>query len=436
MPKGKVFFRNKPIGTIEKTPQGDFQLSYQTKEKSVSWTLPSTQQNYASDELFPFFDGLIPEGWLLNLAHKNWKIPKDDRMSLLLVTCQDCIGATHIMSDQNIEPMPGQSKKHLHTYQSNQENSGRCMICLSDLSGDEFLYHKKCAQKLFGFAESPIIDISSEDLDQLALEQINQRLTLTGVQKKLSLSSVKDEKGQRLTVVGLDGRFILKPSIDTYPEMAENEHITMKIAAMQGLPMAECGMVYLSSGERAYITRRFDRIGDEKIQVEDFCQLSEKPTAKKYTGSCECLGKVLDRYSAQPQDDKVTLFQIVLFSFWVGNADMHLKNFSLWEDPNSKLVRKSPCYDFLNTRLLISAKDDNEELALPINGKKNKIQWKDFQAFGENLNISLKVMERIRDRMLDSYFDVCELIERSFLSENKKEEFIDLLSERSKRLVP
>lgn len=115
---------------------------------------------------------------------------------------------------------------------------------------------------------------------------------------------------------------------------------------------------------------------------------------------------------------------------------MHLKNFSLWEDPKSKLVRMSPCYDFLNTRLLISAKDDNEELALPINGKKNKIQWKDFQAFGENLNISLKVMERIRDRMLDSYFDVCDLIERSFLSENKKEEFIDLLSERSKRLVP
>lgn len=435
MSKGKVFFKNQLIGTIEKNPEGHFHLSYQTKEKSVSWTLPSTQQSYKSEELFPFFDGLIPEGWLLNLVQKNWKIAKDDRMSLLLLACQDCIGATHVLSDNYKESKKAQSKKHLHHYKLTQENSGRCLICISDLREDEVLYHKKCAQKLFGFTETPTIDVSTEDLDQLALEQINQRLTLTGVQKKLSLSSVKDEKGERLTVVGLDGKFILKPSTDTYPEMAENEHLTMKIAEMQGLPVAECGLVYLASGERAYITRRFDRIGDEKIQVEDFCQLSEKQTAKKYTGSSESLGKVIDKFSDQPQDDKVTLFQIVLFSFWIGNADMHLKNFSLWEDPNSKLVRMSPCYDFLNTRLLISAKDDNEELALPVNGRKNKIKWKDFQTFGENLNISLKVMERIRDRMLDSYFDVCELIERSFLSENKKEEFIDLLSERSKRLI-
>ncbi len=72
---------------------------------------------------------------------------------------------------------------------------------------------------------------------------------------------------------------------------------------------------------------------------------------------------------AQPQDDKLTLFQIILFSFWIGNADMHLKNFSLWQDPRSNSIRMSPGYDFVSTRLLILSEEDIEELALPINGR-------------------------------------------------------------------
>jgi serine/threonine-protein kinase HipA len=259
-------------------------------------------------------------------------------------------------------------------------------------------------------------------------------MTLTGVQKKLSLSLLKDEKKERLTVVGLDGRFILKPSSEEYPEMAEIEHLSMKLAEQQQIPMAECGLVYLSSGERAFITRRFDRVENEKIQMEDFCQLSEKSTARKYNGSSESLGKVIDRYSAQPQDDKLTLFQMILFSFWIGNADMHLKNFSLWQDPRSNSIRMSPGYDFVSTRLLIPSKEDNEELALPINGRKNKLKWSDFLAFGNNLKVPSKVMERVREKMLDSFFDAEELIQRSFLSHENKEAFYNLLVERSKRI--
>ena len=113
---------------------------------------------------------------------------------------------------------------------------------------------------------------------------------------------------------------------------------------------------------------------------------------------------------------------------------MHLKNFSLWRDPHNQRVRMSPGYDFLSTRLLISAKEDPEEMALPINGKKNKLGWNDFLALGTSYKIPPKVMERVRDQMLDSFFDAEDLIERSFLSDAKKEEFTDLLRERSKRL--
>lgn len=434
MPKGRVYFKNKLAGSIEKNTDGSFQFGYLPKSEPVSWTLPMTQNIYHSEELFPFFDGLIPEGWLLNLAEKNWKISKIDRMNLLLATCQDCIGATHVLSENHNHVEEKWTSNNLQQSVNITQSSDRCLICMSDLLKEESLYHKKCAKNLFGFSHTPIIDISTKDLDKLALLQINQRLTLTGVQKKLSLSPTQDKKKERLTVVGLDGRFILKPSTDEYPEMAEIEHLCMKLAKLQQILMAECGLVYLSSGERAYITRRFDRIENEKIQIEDFCQLSEKSTAKKYSGSSENLGKIIDKYSAQPQDDKLTLFQIILFSFWTGNADMHLKNFSLWQDPRSQLIRMSPGYDFVSTRLLIPAKEDNEELALPINGRKSKIKWSDFLAFGENLKIPTKVIERVREKMLDSFFDAENLIERSFLSDEKKEAFHELLTERSKRL--
>ncbi|HEY8269510.1 MAG TPA: type II toxin-antitoxin system HipA family toxin [Pseudobdellovibrionaceae bacterium] len=435
-PKGKVYFKNQLSGVIEKNEDGSFLFSYESHSPSVSLTLPTSKTHYQSEELFPFFDGLIPEGWLLNLVQKNWKIPKNDRMALLLTTCQDCIGATHVLGEQDNTTL---SKSHAKTSLNHREahtfTSDRCLVCMEALNSSEQLYHSKCAKNLFGFSHAPIIDVVSEDLEELALRQINQRLTLTGVQRKLSLSPIIENKKERLTVVGVDGRFILKPASEDYPEMAEVEHLSMKIAELQNITVADCGLVYLASGERAYITRRFDRANNEKIQVEDFCQLAEKPTERKYSGSSESLAKIIEKYSDQAPDDKLTLFQIILFSFWIGNSDMHLKNFSLWRDPQSGLIRMSPGYDFLSTRLLITAKEDNEELALPVNGKKNKLRWSDFVALASNFKIPPKVFMRIRDQMLDSFFDAEDLVEKSFLSYQKKEKFMDLLRERSERLA-
>lgn len=431
--KGQVYFQDQLSGTISKKEDGSFEFNYEEKAPSVSLTLPNTQKNYQSEDLFAFFDGLIPEGWLLNLAQKNWKIPKNDRMTLLLTTCQDCIGAVHIQQDDkntNAKNSKALTKTDDHGFESEQ-----CLVCMELLNAKESLYHKRCAINLFGFAHAPIIDISTSDFEQLALLQINQRLTLTGVQRKLSLSPALEGKKERLTVVGLDGRFILKPSSTDYPEMAQIEHLCMKLANLQKIPMAECGLVYLTGGELAYVTRRFDRQGHTKIQMEDFCQLAGKTTDKKYTGSSEALGKIIDQYSALPQDDKLTLFQMILFSFWTGNSDMHLKNFSLWRDPKTESIRLSPGYDFLNTRLLISAKEDPDELALPVNGKKNKLKWEDFLALGKSYRIPEKVLIKIKEKMLDSYFDAEELVLKSFLSSANKEDFLDLLRERSDRLI-
>jgi serine/threonine-protein kinase HipA len=434
--KGEVYFKDQLSGHVEKNVDGSFSFSYKPDAAdSVSLTLPKSQSNYHSEELFPFFDGLIPEGWLLNLAQKNWKIPKNDRMTLLLTTCQDCIGAAHILEESSQPEEKASAKTSLRpAKQGHDFSSDRCLVCMEELNASEHLYHKKCADNLFGFSHAPVIDISNADMEKLALLQINQRLTLTGVQRKLSLSTIAESGKERLTVVGLDGRFILKPSSEEFPEMAALEHLSMKLAEKIGIPMAACGLVFLASGELAYVTKRFDRQGHEKIQMEDFCQLSGKMTDKKYSGSSEGLGKVIDKYSAIPADDKLTLFQIILFSFWIGNSDMHLKNFSLWRDPISQRIRMSPGYDFLSTRLLIPASEDIEELALPTNGRKNKLRWSDFVTLGTSLKIPSKVIERVRDQMLDSFFEATTLIDKSFLSEAKKDEFLELISERSKRL--
>ena len=113
---------------------------------------------------------------------------------------------------------------------------------------------------------------------------------------------------------------------------------------------------------------------------------------------------------------------------------MHLKNFSLWREPSTQLIRMSPGYDFLSTRLLIPESEDNEEMALPINGRKNKLRWSDFISLGKSLGIQEKVLLAVRDKMLDHFFAAKEMVEKSFLSENMKEKFLDILIERSERL--
>jgi serine/threonine-protein kinase HipA len=101
MKKAKVIMHSKLAGILTEDENGyHFQydqtyLESETKE-AISLTLPLTEKTYKSSVLFPFFDGLIPEGWLLDIAQKNWKLNPRDRMEILLKTCHDCIGAVSI----------------------------------------------------------------------------------------------------------------------------------------------------------------------------------------------------------------------------------------------------------------------------------------------------------------------------------------------------
>lgn len=98
----QVKYGDIPAGILIETDYGDYEFTYLESyvnsfpNQFVTFNMPVRRQPYTSKRLFPFFDGLIPEGWLLNIASENWKIKKDDRMGLLLATCKNCIGAVSV----------------------------------------------------------------------------------------------------------------------------------------------------------------------------------------------------------------------------------------------------------------------------------------------------------------------------------------------------
>lgn len=307
----------------------------------------------------------------------------------------------------------------------------KCLVCYEDADGD---YHEKCSKQLFGTTTPPTLDIGPEDIEGMARETVNRRLTVPGVQKKLSLDFERDKDNLgRLTVVGaLGGTYILKPPTAEYPEMPELENLTMHLAKKCGIRTASHGLIKMKDGSFAYITKRFDRSGKKKkIAVEDLCQLSELPSENKYKSTCEKAGKVIRKFSTNPGDDALTFFEIIVFSFLVGNSDMHLKNFSLMET-KSGIIGMSPAYDLLTSSLLL---EDHEESALQINGKKAHIKLQDFHALGRNLQIPQKVIDTCIFRQTKLLPSIQAEIAASFLSHKRKEAFSQLVASRCSRFL-
>lgn len=299
-------------------------------------------------------------------------------------------------------------------------------------------YHPTCLKKLFNSEQLPDFSFSSKDIGLMALEQIKEKRGLPGVQKKLSLALEEDKKNKsvsRLTMIGyLGGEYILKPPTSEYPQMPEIEDLTMHMAEIADISVAPHGLIQMDNAEFAYITKRFDRDGANKFAVEDLCQLSLKLTEQKYKSSYESIGKIIRTYSKIPGDDILRFFELVLFSFVVGNADMHLKNFSMITQIQQK-IRLSPCYDLLSTKLLIPEHNDPEELALPLNGKKSNFRRKDFLVFGKNLKIPDKVIEYAISNMISNHAKWETKINQSFLSATLKAQLKELLKRNLNRIA-
>ena len=301
----------------------------------------------------------------------------------------------------------------------------RCLYCYEPLSEQEQDFHTKCCKKFFGTTIPPTLNLGTDDLREMARRLIIRSVAVTGVQPKLSLDLEKvNAQTSRLTVVGLWGNYILKPPTDLFELLPENEDLTMKLAALCGLKTAEHTLIRLQSGKLAYLTKRFDRQKNRKIHVEDLCQLTENLTEHKYRGSIEKVGKTIRTYTTNKGLDALALFELVVFCFITGNADMHLKNFSLIRFDNGE-VALSPAYDLVSTKLAMP--EDLEESALTINGKKNRLKRADFDELATKLGIPAKSSERVYAKFVKKQTAMLGLIEQSFLSDEMKEKYIALL---------
>ena len=310
----------------------------------------------------------------------------------------------------------------------------RCLVCGLPLSGEtDGEYHTECAKSLFGAEQAPAFTYSTAELNELARKLVLSRVSVPGVQPKLSvhLEHAAEGRADRLTLVGLDGNYILKLPTESYSELPESEHFAMTLARLCGIETAAFGLVRLESGSLAYLTRRMDREDGVKHMI-DFCQLTDKQTSRKYYGSHEQVAKALRHYATAAGSDVLRFFEVLIFSFITGNSDMHLKNFSLLREHDGTW-RLSPAYDLVPVKTVLPA--DKDDLALTVNGKNRKLRAGDFRAAAATMGLTSVQYSRLTQRMVEAVRkNLDEAIKRSFLSKPFIKRFRDLTNDTLTRL--
>ena len=479
--RGIVFVDGTEAATIEERPDGMKVFAYlpaylASDGPAVSITLPKSAHATLSRRLPGFLDGLIPEGWTLNIAKLSFPSLGNDRMELLLTVCEDCIGAVQVKRDTTVgEPTPAArvstsvdlgsriltGAAALPALPKQRMKLGnKCLACLGDLdaSNMESLYHTKCSLKLFGTPTPLVLDFALADIEALAFVAVARGHAVTGAQRKISLSLPPQEKTtepqnikgrksnnqkisneipatrDRMTVMGVFSEYILKPPSEGCSWMPANEQLMMQISRSVGIRTAESGLIPLASGELCYVTRRFDRLYEKnaanvriarRLPLEDFGQLFDQNVdMEKYKSSTEKLGRWLAAHATAPGFEAARLMEQTFFAYLLGNCDAHLKNFAVLTDACK--VTLSPAYDSVSTQIIDP--DSKEQTTLAVNGKKNGLTRKDWEALAENLGLPKAAMSNLAKKYVRVAPSIFNLIERSFMPETPRRALVDYLA--------
>ena len=308
-----------------------------------------------------------------------------------------------------------------------------CLCCGKPLKTDDGTrWHKACIRRFFGTATLPEIKIDEDTLTALALENTGKGVTVPGVQKKLSLHLLSDTASPRLTLVDYPTGYILKPQVADFEALPQAEHLVMSMADATGIATVPHALI-CQNGEIAYLTKRIDRrFGKNSVELlamEDFCQLDRRLTEDKYRGSYERCAKVIRQYSSRKQLDLSELFLRLVFSYVVGNSDMHLKNFSLIEpEVGSGRYVLSAAYDLLPVNVVMP--EDTEEFALAMNGKKQNLRKKDFLVFADACGIQKNAAEKMIAKVVSMKERYLLLCEESLLPDHLKQRFAAMMEKR------
>ncbi|MDD3694859.1 MAG: HipA domain-containing protein [Lentisphaeria bacterium] len=310
---------------------------------------------------------------------------------------------------------------------------GACLICGKGMPESARHYHPACLRKVFAQDQVPALEHTQEELNELARQLVMQRVSLPGVQPKLSLHLEKHgERGSRLTIVGFAGDYILKPQSKTWPHLPEAEHFCMLLAEMCRIKCVDFALVPLRSGELAYVCRRMDRSRQGMLHLEDFCQVLGRMTSQKYRGSMEQIARALRLYSSLPGLDLARFFELSLYSFLSGNSDMHLKNFSLLRQAEGG-YSLAPAYDLLPVKVILP--EDREEMALSVNGKKNRLKRSDFESMAKNIGLSKAQADKMIAAVSSSVREnLEEALRRSFMPDKMRGQVAEMMLQRLARL--
>ena len=298
-----------------------------------------------------------------------------------------------------------------------------CLCCGKPLSGQtEGGWHRSCLRHFFGKDSIPDLSPLLSDIEEWAATALGRGNAVTGLQKKISFSLESTGRVTASTTIGDGPSFIAKTGEDRWPLLPEWEHLLMTMAGHSRIPVVPHALLSLEEASYVYLSRRIDRDGSRRIAMEDFCQLSGKPSEQKYSGSYEYAWKKAGGFSSSPALDAIRYGEIVLFSYLTGNTDLHLKNFSLIKKEEGN--RLSPAYDFIPTEVIVP----QEEMALFLSGKRKNITRDDLLAFLSNIGV--QEGEAILDRLLSLLPVWTRDVRRSFLPEEEKNRYIRFLESR------
>jgi len=306
----------------------------------------------------------------------------------------------------------------------------RCLYCYGELAeaGD---FHLTCSREIFGVYPPPAFAYTEADMPALALEAIRRGVALTGAQPKLPMDISGGEGSTTFTVGSPCGAYMVKPPSDVYPNFPENEDLTMHLAALCNIDVVPHTLIRMKSGTLAYVIKRIDRHQSDRYPMEDMAQLTGRMTEEKYDGTYEEIAEAIRTYSVRPQQDVIDFYDLTLFAYLTGNADMHLKNFSLIDEPGIG-YHLAPAYDLANVSIV---KKEKKELTLTLNGVNSKLRKADFEKAMIRAGMSFDAIDKLFTKYNDQLIRrLLPCIGTSFLPDQFRTAYADLVSHRFEKL--
>lgn len=442
--RANVYLREQHAGILEKQGEGEYSFQYITTyvrspdSLDIARSLPRRMEPYLSRTLHPFFDNMISEGWLLQHAEKIFHIDKSNRFALLMATGKAPIGAVTIRpvnpDDREID-ITWEYKEELLSEQLRQypalelEEFPYCPTCFKAM--EEGKQHRKCTLEMWGTEKQLKLEMDGINPLQSFMRVIYGG-SISGAQKKGMFRL--DKKKGLLIPTPASANYILKPDGE-FPDLPTNEHVTMAIAKRLNFKVPPFTLLKVEKLGYVFAIKRFDRSKEDlPLMSEDMGQIIKMPSTDKYESSYERIANAIKSHSSAPKVDLLDFFRRIVFCFISANADMHLKNWTMVENPKALgTFMLSPCYDLLNTRIPIPR--EKIDLGLKMLGKDRNLQKSYFKKFGLSIGLTAAKIENIFAELPDWRTAIDDLVDKSLMPAESKLRYMEIAEERTKLLI-